>query len=131
MLGIVLAALLQQAAPASALPASAAADPYGYERAECSPLIRSPRETLEACQTRVRRTLAATLGAALPQDLSPETVLRVRPIRPNREARVVPAEKHCETVRSTLPQGAVYSDLCRDGRAGEEDNLRIRLLGNQ
>ena len=131
MLGIVLAAILQQAAPAAALPASAAADPYGYERAECSPLIRSPAETLESCQTRVRRTLAATLGAALPPDLSPEAVRQVRAIRPNREARLVPAEKHCGTVRSTLPQGVVYSDHCRDGRAGEEDNLRIRLLGNR
>ncbi|HRJ64500.1 MAG TPA: hypothetical protein PLR59_09150, partial [Brevundimonas sp.] len=59
------------AADIPAIPDSARADPYGYERAECSPLIRSSRETLEACQARVRVILAAHLGDALPAGLTP------------------------------------------------------------
>ena len=74
MLAVVFALMLQQTAPLPAatgqvvwetptpveaaqpvaavdlplIPDSARADPYGYERAECSPLIRSSQETLEA-----------------------------------------------------------------------------------
>lgn len=100
MLAIVFAAILQQAAsgqvvwqtppppiPAAApsaptadlppLPDFARADPYGYERAECSPLIRKAEESMEACQARVRMTLAAHLGDALPAGMAPG--LRPRP----------------------------------------------------
>ena len=73
MLAIVFAVMLQQASPLPAptgqivwetsapveaaepvaaidlpaIPDSARADPWGYERAECSPLIRSRQESLE------------------------------------------------------------------------------------
>ena len=92
MLALVFAVMLQQAAtgqvvwetpaPADpveaaapveipAIPDSARADPYGYERAECSPLIRKATESMEACQARVRTALAAHLGTALPPGLAP------------------------------------------------------------
>ena len=68
MLALVAAVILQQAAPgqvvwqepappepvvaeapaAPALPDWARADPYGYERSECSPLMRKANESLEA-----------------------------------------------------------------------------------
>lgn len=53
------------------IPDWARADPFGYERSECSPIIREADETMEACQTRVRTVLAANLGDALPRGLSP------------------------------------------------------------
>lgn len=59
------------AAEIPAIPDTARADPYGYERAECSPLIRKAEESMEACQQRVRVALAANLGAALPEGLAP------------------------------------------------------------
>lgn len=52
------------------LPAWALADPFGWERAECSPMMR--RDTsLEACQARVRGELHAALGDRLPAGLLP------------------------------------------------------------
>ncbi|MES2835498.1 MAG: hypothetical protein V4707_12410 [Pseudomonadota bacterium] len=50
-------------APPPPLPAWALADPFGWERAQCSPMIRKDA-TLEACQARVRTDLAANLGDA-------------------------------------------------------------------
>jgi len=89
MLALVAAVMLQQAAPGPiiwqdpappapavaetpagpALPDWARADPYGYERSECSPLMRKANESQEACQARVRTALALDLGA-LPQGLA-------------------------------------------------------------
>lgn len=51
------------------LPDWARADPFGYERSECSPMIRKADETQEACQARVRGELASDLGDALPAAL--------------------------------------------------------------
>ena len=48
------------------IPDWARADPYGYERSECSPLVRKAEESMEACQARVRTALAANLGDDLP-----------------------------------------------------------------
>lgn len=82
--------LLQQAAPAvvweapavepaeAAAPQSAAhnvpdwglADPFGYERARCSPLVRGTKP-LDVCQAEVRGQLALALGADLPEALRP------------------------------------------------------------
>lgn len=54
----------------SDLPAWALADPFGWERAECSPMIRRD-PTLEACQARIRADLYAALGDRLPAGLMP------------------------------------------------------------
>ena len=95
MLAVVFAVMLQQAAtgrvvwetpppppveaaaPADVpvIPDYARADPYGYERAECSPFVRRADETMEACQQRVRTALAANLGGALPPGLAPGDAL--------------------------------------------------------
>ena len=129
-----------------AIPDSARADPYGYERAECSPLIRSSQETLEACQARVRVLLAAHLGAALPAGLTPvgapeecrqeaagdryalQCGAPARAVRP----MAVLEERNCETRPRAQPQGGVaWSEECRpaSGRREEEDGLKIRLGG--
>jgi hypothetical protein len=168
MLAIVFAVMLQQAAPLPAptgqvvweepasppaaatpveipaIPDSARADPYGYERAECSPLIRKASESMEACQARVRTALAANLGAALPPGLAPagapdECRLAAAGDRyaltcgaPDRPARadVRPQEQTCESRPRARPEGGVaWNEECRpaDGRAPTQDGLRINL----
>ena len=55
--------------PVTTLPDWAVADPFGWERSQCSPLVS--REPLDVCQTRVRAELSAALGDSLPAGLRP------------------------------------------------------------
>lgn len=163
MLAVVFAVLLQQATPGqvvwttpitppaearavppTTLPEAARADPYGYERAECSPYARASSETLEACQFRIRTALAAGLGDAMPTGLrSAADSARCRP-EPGADGfamdcgntRTVPTgpqltDRQCETRPRALPQGGVaYTETCASGRPGEQerdDGLKIRL----
>ena len=57
------------AAAVSDLPAWALADPFGWERSQCSPLVS--HEPLDVCQARVRAELSAALGDQLPAGLRP------------------------------------------------------------
>ena len=170
MLAVVFAVLLQQAVPAAtgrvvwetpapiepaevvaaaeipAIPDSALADPYGYERAECSPLIRKAEESMEACQARVRVILAAYLGDALPAGLTPAGALdecrqeaagdryALQCGAPRRADRPMAAleERTCETRPRAQPQGGVaWTEECRpaSGRREDEGGLRVRLGG--
>ncbi len=52
------------------LPAWALADPFGWERAQCSPLLRGAI-SMEDCQSKVRTELSAALGDRLPAGLRP------------------------------------------------------------
>jgi len=172
MLAVVFAVMLQQTAPLPAatgqvvwetpapveaahpvaavdlpaIPDSARADPYGYERAECSPLIRARDESLEACQGRIRVILAAHLGAALPAGLTPAgapdecrqeaagdryALQCGAPARADRPTAVL-EERNCETRPRAQPQGGVaWTEECRpaSGRR-EDDGLRLRVGGN-
>lgn len=128
------------------IPDSARADPWGYERAECSPLIRSSQETLEACQARVRVTLAAHLGSALPAGLAPAGATNDcrqeaagdryalqcgAPSRPQRPATVL-EERSCETrPRAQAAGGVAWTEECRpaSGRREDGDGLKVRLGG--
>ena len=56
-------------APVSTLPDWALADPFGWERSQCSPLVS--REPVDVCQARVRAELSAALGDRLPAGLRP------------------------------------------------------------
>lgn len=130
------------AAPPPVLPAWALADPFGWERAQCSPLIRKDA-TLEACQARVRTDLAANLGDALPATLRPPAVQECRrsedgyavdcgaPARPDRPSPAL-REQDCGTRMVRQREGgAAFTSDCRPV-AGEErdEGLRIRLGGN-
>jgi hypothetical protein len=135
------------AAAAPPIPDWARADPYGYERSECSPLIRSKDETLEACQSRVRTALAANLGDALPAGLRPADVARncrqeqtgdgydmqcSTPVRMS-GATGAPQERVCETRPQAQPRGGVaWSEECRPatGERERDEGLRIRLGGD-
>ncbi|MGZ9098579.1 MAG: hypothetical protein ACXW3O_02645 [Brevundimonas sp.] len=139
---------VETAAPAEvpAIPDYARADPYGYERAECSPLVRAADEPMDACQQRVRIALAANLGAALPAGLAPVgAVDNCRqeaagdryalqcgaPTRPDRPATAM-EERVCESrPRAQAQGGVVWTEECRpaSGRREEDDGLRIRLGG--
>lgn len=129
------------AAAAPAIPDWARADPYAYERSECSPLIRKADESQEACQARVRAVLAANLGDALPAGLkpagAPDSCQRTgdryavqcgAPSRPDRAA-ALPAERTCTTRPVVTGQGAVsYEQDCSVGQTpDQQDGLRIRL----
>ena len=52
------------------LPAWALADPFGWERSQCNPMIRG-ETSLDVCQARVRAELSAALGDRLPAGLRP------------------------------------------------------------
>lgn len=134
-------------APAApALPDWARADPYGYERSECSPLIRKANETMEACQARVRTALALDLGADLPPGLAGGAAAdqcrqeaagdryALQCGAPSRSAPGGPrlVDRTCETRPRAQPEGGVvWTEECRpaDGSKPPEDGLRIRLGG--
>ncbi len=130
------------APPPPTLPAWALADPFGWERAQCSPMIRKD-VTLEACQSRVRTDLAANLGDALPAALRPAAVQECRrtedgyavdcgaPERPGRSSPVL-REQDCGTRMVRQREGgAAFTSDCRPvGAEASEDGLRIRLGGN-
>lgn len=129
------------------IPDWARADPYGYERSECSPLVRKAEESMEACQARVRTALAANLGDDLPVGLSRiNAAERCRQeaagdryaLQCGTPGRSGPAtsrlvEQTCETRPRAQPQGGVtWTEECRpaDGSAPAEEGLRLRLGGN-
>lgn len=167
MLALVAALFLQQAGPGPvvwrepalpepviaptpsgpALPDWARADPYGYERSECSPLIRKASESLEACQARVRMALALDLGADLPPGLAggdPSEHCRQAAAgdryalqcgAPGRSVASGPrlVDRACETRPRVQPEGGVvWTEECRpaDGSKPADDGLRIRLGGD-
>ena len=132
------------AEPPPPIPDSARADPFGYERAQCSPLIRSREEGLEACQIRVRQELAANLGDDVPEGLALERRAPdctpgqsgQRPLecdRPRRESPIV-RPTLAQTCRA-VPQRdgndrVTWREECRnDGPEEREEGLRLRLFG--
>jgi len=128
------------------LPDWARADPFGYERSECSPMIRKASETQEACQARVRIELASDLGDALPAALRPAAApdscrqeaagdrYAVQCGAPTRDAAPTVAleEQACDTRPQVQPQGGVaWTQECRpaSGVRTGQDGLKFRLGG--
>lgn len=134
------------AAPVRALPALALADPYGWERSQCSPFIRKD-EPLAHCQARVRVTLAAVMGDRLPDGLRPSAALEnctpgtaangyAMQCGPRPVAALgapTPLEKVCDNRPQRTTSGAIaFNSECRPaaGEARAQDGLRIRLGGD-
>lgn len=132
-----------EAPAAPPIPDWARADPFGYERSECSPLIRAAAESMEACQSRVRFALAANLGNRLPDGLRPTGSLDNcrqeaagdryamqcgAPSRPDRPATAM-QERVCESRPQARPQGGVaWTEECRPASGQrEEGGLKFRL----
>lgn len=128
------------------IPDWARTDPYGYERSECSPLLRKAEESMEACQARVRTALAANLGDAMPVGLAPanaadqcrqEAAGDRYALQCGAPGRSGPAtsrlvERTCETrPRAQEQGGVVWTEECRpaDGSEPAEEGLKIRLGG--
>lgn len=124
------------------IPDWALADPFAWERAQCSPSVRKDA-TLEACQGRVRADLAAHLGDRLPAALRPDAIQECRrtadgfavdcgaPQRPDRPL-VVPREQDCGTrMTRSSERGAVFNTECRPavGEERREDGVSIRVFG--
>lgn len=138
------APIITETPAAPALPDWARADPYGYERSECSPLLRKAAESLEACQSRVRTALA--LDGDLPPGLSSGASAeacrqeaagdryalqcappgRTVPTGPDMRAR------ECTTrPRSTAEGRMTFEETCTvNGEEVRDDGLRIRLGGD-
>lgn len=133
------------ATPPVDLPEWARADPFAYERARCSPLVRG-ETPLEACQAETRLTLAAALGDALPDALrpagAPEDCQMMREAsggsayavqcgaRP-RDAIAAPVlqEQDC---RPRPDQRGGFSTSCRptNPARGDDEGLKIKLWGD-
>lgn len=160
MLGVVFALMLQQAAPGPVvwstpvapaptveaapipvIPDSARADPHGYERAECSPLVRAASESMEACQTRVRFALAANLRLSATAEevedcrqtpAGDRYALQCGSPTPADRPTTVLTERTCETRPQAQARGGVaWSETCKQdgGRPAEQDGLKFRLGG--
>ncbi len=57
-------------AASHSVPAWGLADPFGFERARCSPLVRG-ETPMQTCQAEVRAQLALAMGPNLPEALRP------------------------------------------------------------
>lgn len=129
--------------PASVLPDWARGDPFAYERAQCSPLLRR-EPTNEACQARVRGELLAALGDDLPAALRPIASLEdcrqaqadgafdLRCGAPQRRGAETPAltERVCETRPTANRGGGVsWSETCRPANAPVREGLTFKLFG--
>jgi hypothetical protein len=163
MLTVLAAVILQQAAtgqvvwetPAPSAPAAveapaavlaipdwARSDPYGYERSECSPLVRKADESMEACQARVRSALSANLGDALPVGLAVgDASEQCRPaaagdryiLQCTPRGLIVPAGpdmrvRECTTrPRANREGGMTFEETCTVGGEDVREGLRLRL----
>lgn len=123
------------------LPAWALDDPFAWERAQCSPLIRRDA-SLETCQARVRGQLLAALGDSLPAGLRPpgEPVPCVSrpddtgayPVQcglPERAAAqtVTPRIPECRS-RPTRQGGSVAFVTQCEPENGDEGGLKFKLF---
>lgn len=132
--------------PVSTLPDWARADPYAWERAQCSPMIRKDA-SMEACQVRVRTELASALGDQLPARLSPDRiegcrqvsngaggyVLTCAPVERTLNAGpAAPAAEICDERPVRNANGAVtFNRECRPATGAPADRgLKLRLSGD-
>lgn len=135
------AAAVAPAQPLPDLPGWAKADPFAWERAQCSPLVRGPEE-MGACQARVRADLFAVLGDDLPEGLRPSiqmTDCSPQPDgnyalacnAPRREPAIRPApELDCRSRPQRQGSGGVaWTQDCRPLSSSDQDGLRVRLGG--
>ncbi len=126
--------------PATTLPDWALADPFGYERARCNPMVRGAK-TLEACQAETRIALATALGDDLPDALRPPGMagdcqmiqaagggsayaLQCGSQSRSASTSTVPQEMDCRP----RPERGGFSSECRPLHQ-EEKGLKLRLWG--
>ncbi len=124
------------------LPDWALADPFSWERSQCSPLVRGS-EPMSACQSRVRADLSLVLGDRLPAGLRPADAPTPCQATPSAdgsfpvecrepERRIAAANTVQDQVCESRPRregGAVaFVTECRPaGASSEREGLRFRL----
>lgn len=128
--------------PVVELPDWALADPFSWERSQCSPLIRG-NTPLDTCQARVRAELSAALGDRLPAGLRPAGEPTPCTPTPNDNGAYpiqcgVPERRMAATVTPTIqdcrsrPQrqgsSVAFVTDCRTEGANE-GGLSLRLFG--
>lgn len=139
------AALPTAALPAPVLPDWAKADPFAWERSQCSPMIRK-EASMEVCQVRVRIELAAALGSRLPSGLSPEGIqgcrqvsngsggydLTCAPVQRTLASAPAPVAEVCEERPTATARGAVsFQRECHPATGtASKDGLKFRLGGD-
>ena len=128
--------------PAHNVPEWGLADPFGYERARCSPQLRGAR-SLEVCQAEVRAQLALALGPDLPDALRPEGMagdcqmaqaaqggssygLQCGPQSRAPTDSPRPKEVDCRP----RPEQGGFSSECRPVGTTEDKGLTLKLWGN-
>ncbi len=127
------------------LPDWALADPFAWERSQCSPMIRKDA-SMELCQARVRTDLAAALGDKLPAGLQPSGVegcrqvsngaggyeLTCAPVRREMTASAAPVAEVCEERPSATSGGGVSFERRCAPAAGPaaKDGLTFRVGGD-
>ena len=132
------------AASAVVLPDWALADPFAWERSQCSPIIRKDA-SMEMCQARVRTDLAAALGDKLPPALAPSGiegcrqvtnpaggyVLTCAPVQREMSGSTAPVAEVCEERPTATAGGAVsFERRCTSSaRPAAQDGLSFRLGG--
>ena len=130
---------------APTLPAWALADPFAWERSQCSPMIRR-EPIMEDCQLRVRAQLTAELGKSLPPGLDPAAVPRscvptesagggfevsCKPPERVAAAPIGPREQICDSRPQRVPGGGVtFTSTCRPAREEAAGGLAVRLGGD-
>ena len=131
----------EPAIASTSVPAWALADPFAWERSQCSPLVS--REPLDICQARVRTELSAALGDRLPAGLRPageplpclatpgdDGAYPVRCGTPERQAAaaVTPPAADCRPRPQRQGGSVAFITDCRAENAGDR-GLSFRLFG--
>ncbi len=125
------------------VPAWGLADPFGFERARCSPLVRGDK-SMAVCQTEVREQLAIAMGSDLPEALRPAGMAGdCQMIRasaggsdyavqcgPQPRAAVASSELREMDCRPRPVEGG-FSSECRPVDAAEKDGLSLTLWGDK
>ncbi|CAN5390124.1 hypothetical protein BH10PSE1_BH10PSE1_15640 [soil metagenome] len=133
------------ATPVSTLPDWAKADPFAWERSQCSPVIRKDA-SMEACQVRVRTELAAELGDRLPAGLAPDGIegcrqvsngaggyeLTCAPVQRSLSSPPTPVAEVCEERPTRTADGGVsFERECRPATGPQaKDGVSFRLGGD-
>jgi hypothetical protein len=127
----------------SSLPDWALADPFAWERSQCSPMIRKDASMAD-CQVRVRSELAAALGDSLPTGLAPDGIedcrqvsdgvggyaLTCAPAQRTSTSAAAPVAEVCEERPTRVPGGGVsFERQCRPATAPQTRNGVTFKLG--
>jgi len=129
--------------PDSTLPDWALADPFAYERAHCSAMVRGDTP-LEACQAEARAQLAAALGAAMPDALKPVGMpddcrmareagggsAYAQQCGPQQRAGAAPTPPSEQDCRPRPARGGGFTSECRPTPGQEGEGLKLRLWGD-